>query len=99
MAADSNNGRSRQIAGANLKSRTVMEKAQHTFTELFRQLGLPADRAYIEQFILTHKPLEPGVMLSNAPFWNPAQKDFLKKALQDDADWAPLVDQLNAELR
>lgn len=76
-----------------------MEPSQHSFSELFRQLGLPADKAYIERFIADHKPLEASVKLSAAPFWTPAQQDFLRKALQEDADWAPLVDQLNAELR
>lgn len=76
-----------------------MEQSQHSFSELFRQLGLPADRAYIEQFIVEHKPLEPDVKISAAPFWSQSQQEFLKKALQEDADWAPMVDQLNAELR
>lgn len=76
-----------------------MEKSTHTYSELFRQLGLPSDKAYIEQFILDHRPLEPEVKISAAPFWTDAQRDFLRKALQEDADWAPMVDQLNAELR
>lgn len=76
-----------------------MEQSQHSLSELFRQLGLPADKRNIEKFILDHKPLEPSVKISAAPFWTPAQRDFLLKALLDDADWAPMVDQLNAELR
>jgi hypothetical protein len=76
-----------------------MEQSQHTLSELFRQLGLPADRAFIEKFIVDHRPLEPVIKISAAPFWTPAQKEFLLKALQEDADWAPMVDQLNAELR
>ncbi|MDY6984261.1 MAG: DUF2789 domain-containing protein [Pseudomonadota bacterium] len=76
-----------------------MDQSTHSFSELFRQLGLPSDKAYIEQFILDHRPLEPEMKLSEAPFWTDGQRDFLKKALLDDADWAPLVDQLNAELR
>jgi hypothetical protein len=76
-----------------------VEPSQHNLSELFRQLGLPADKAYIEKFILDHKPLEPAVKISAAPFWTSAQRDFLLKALLDDADWAPMVDQLNAELR
>lgn len=76
-----------------------MEQAQHSFSELFRQLGLPADKAFIEKFIAEHRPLEPDIKLSAAPFWNQGQRDFLAKAWQDDADWVPLVDQLNAELR
>jgi hypothetical protein len=76
-----------------------MENTSHSFTELFRQLGLPSDKAYIEQFIIDHRPLEPEMKISDAPFWTDGQRDFLKRALHDDADWAPMVDQLNAELR
>ncbi len=76
-----------------------MEQGQHSLSELFRQLGLPADKRAIEGFITSHKPLEPGVKISAAPFWSQSQRDFLKTALQEDGDWAPMVDQLNAELR
>ena len=76
-----------------------MEQSQHNYSELFRQLGLPSDKAYIEKFIVDHKPLEPSVKISAAPFWTESQREFLKKAIMEDADWAPMVDQLNAELR
>jgi hypothetical protein len=76
-----------------------MEQGQHSLSELFSQLGLPADRLSVERFITEHKPLEPSVKLSAAPFWNKGQREFLKSALQEDGDWAPMVDQLNAELR
>ena len=76
-----------------------MELGQHSLSELFRQLGLPADNRAIESFIIAHKPLEPSVKISAAPFWSPSQREFLKKALMEDADWAPMVDQLNVELR
>jgi hypothetical protein len=76
-----------------------MEQSQHSLSELFRQLGLPADKRAIEKFITEHKPLEPSVKLSAAPFWSQSQSEFLKKAIMEDADWAPMVDQLNAELR
>ncbi len=76
-----------------------MDTSQHSLSELFRQLGLPADKRAIEGFIASHKPLEPSVKISAAPFWSQAQREFLKTAIMDDADWAPMVDQLNAELR
>lgn len=76
-----------------------MEQSTHSFSELFRQLGLPADNAFIERFILEHRPLPEDVKISEASFWTDGQRDFLKKALLEDADWAPMVDQLNAELR
>ncbi|MGV3592644.1 MAG: DUF2789 domain-containing protein [Gammaproteobacteria bacterium] len=76
-----------------------MDQSTHSFSELFRQLGLPADKAFIERFILEHRPLPEEVKISEASFWTDGQRDFLKKALLEDADWAPMVDQLNAELR
>lgn len=76
-----------------------MEQSTHSYSELFRQLGLPADKAFIERFILEHRPLPEDVKISEAAFWTEGQRDFLKKALLEDADWAPMVDQLNAELR
>jgi hypothetical protein len=77
---------------------TAMEESQHDYSQLFMQLGLPSDRTSIETFIADHKGLPETTKLSAAPFWTQSQRDFLLKALQEDADWAPLVDQLNAEL-
>lgn len=76
-----------------------MEQSQHTVSELFAQLGLPADAASIEAFIATHAPLPHQVALADAPFWNPTQAGFLREELIEDADWAELVDQLDACLR
>lgn len=76
-----------------------MESPVHRFTELFRQLGLPDDPAAIQAFIETHGPLPPQVALADAPWWTPAQARFLREAVVEDADWAELVDQLDAALR
>lgn len=76
-----------------------MEKSQHTLSELFAQLGLPADAAAIKAFIATHASLPHQVALADAPFWTPAQAGFLREELTEDADWAELVDQLDACLR
>lgn len=76
-----------------------MEAPVHSLGELFGQLGLPSSHDEIEQFIATHRGLAPDVLLSEAPFWSPAQSQFLKEEWRDDADWAPLVDQLNVRLR
>lgn len=76
-----------------------MEKSQHTLSELFAQLGLPADAAAIETFIAAHAPLPHQMVLADAPFWSPVQAGFLREELTDDADWAELVDQLDACLR
>lgn len=71
-----------------------MENAFHTLTDLFRQLGLPDDPASIEDFVARHRPLPAGVALAEAAFWNPSQAQFLAEEVNDDADWAELVDTL-----
>ena len=76
-----------------------MEKSFHRFTELFAQLGLPMDEAGIRSFLTQHAPLAPQVLLADAPFWTPAQAALLREQLHQDADWAEVVDQLNAALR
>jgi hypothetical protein len=75
-----------------------MEQGQHEFSELFKQMGLPSDSESIETFIAEHRGLPETTKLTAAPFWTQPQRDFLLKALHDDADWAPMVDQLNVEL-
>ncbi|MCV2358252.1 MULTISPECIES: DUF2789 domain-containing protein [Roseateles] len=76
-----------------------MENAYHRFNELFAQLGLPNDDAGIHDFLSRHTPLAPEIRLADAPFWNAAQAEMLRKSRRDDADWAGLVDQLDAGLR
>lgn len=76
-----------------------MDKTYHRFSELFAQLGLPADPAGIRAFIAGHSPLAPGVLLADAPFWTAAQAALLREEILEDADWAEVVDQLNAALR
>jgi hypothetical protein len=76
-----------------------MEMSDHTLNALFEQLGLPASDAEITAFIETHKPLADPVALADAPFWNASQASFLQEAIADDADWAEVVDQLDALLR
>jgi hypothetical protein len=76
-----------------------MEHPVHPFHELFQQLGLPADDASIQAFIERHAPLPATMPLYEAPFWSPAQAEFLEAALEEDADWAEVVDHLDASLR
>lgn len=71
----------------------------HRFGELFEQLGLPADVPGIEAFIQSHSPLRHDTRLEDAAFWSPAQAALLREHLQDDSDWAGVVDQLNLALR
>jgi hypothetical protein len=71
----------------------------HLLCDLFNQLGLPADPQSIEDFIKSHRPLPEDIPISEAQFWNKSQRDLLKQAFIQDADWVPLVDQLNIRLR
>lgn len=76
-----------------------MENGQHQFCQLFKQLGLLADKQSIERFIVSHRLLPADMNLADAPFWDDAQRALLKQAHADDADWSALVDQLNLRLR
>ncbi|MET1114708.1 MAG: DUF2789 domain-containing protein [Comamonas sp.] len=70
-----------------------------TFSALFAQLGLPDDNEGIAAFIREHAPLDSAILLPEAPFWTPAQARMLREGLGADAEWAPVIDQLNASLR
>lgn len=75
-----------------------MESSIHTLNNLFAQLGLPSDDIEIESFIKTHSHLASNISLSEASFWTPAQASFLCEEIINDADWAEVIDQLNARL-
>ncbi|MDU9395547.1 DUF2789 domain-containing protein [Pseudomonas sp. zfem003] len=74
-----------------------MDTTPHTLATLFEQLGLDASRPAIEAFIAGHR-LEESRKIHEAPFWNEAQRDFLRSALGQDADWAVKVDELAVRL-
>ena len=76
-----------------------MEHSFHSFCELFKQLGLGSSDAEIEGFLREHMPLPTGMLLSDAPFWSPAQTAFLREAQELDSDWSEVVDALNVALR
>ena len=76
-----------------------MDYRAPTLSQLFAQLGLPADMADIDAFIDRHGPLPEALPLAEAPFWTPAQAAFLREAVADDADWAEAADALSAALR
>lgn len=75
-----------------------MEPAFHSMPSLFEQLGLPSSDSEITAFIDRHV-LPPGVALADANFWNAGQARFLRDCLEEDADWAEIVDHLDARLR
>lgn len=76
-----------------------MEHPDHPFTELFEQLGLASDPAAIQRFIERNSPIPEDMALPDAPCWNEGQAEFLREAIEDDADWAEVVDHLNTSLR
>jgi len=76
-----------------------MELADHDLSTLFEQLGLENSDEAIETFISRHKPIPHHVLLHEADFWNTGQAAFLKEALDEDADWAIVVDSLDSMLR
>jgi hypothetical protein len=75
-----------------------MDTSNQSLPDLFNQLGLPNDPPAIENFIKAHRPLPPGVRLSEAAFWTPSQSQFLRESLAADAEWAGIVDTLAARL-
>lgn len=76
-----------------------MDTSEHTMATLFEQLGLPSDQASIESFISRHAPLPAEVALADAPFWNATQAHFIAQGIEDDSDWAEVIDHLDAQLR
>lgn len=75
-----------------------MELPNKDLGTLFQQLGLDSDPASIDAFIAEHYPLADEVKVSEAPFWTESQAAFLKEELLEDAEWAPVVDELNVRL-
>lgn len=75
-----------------------MELHVPTIESLFAQLGEPNDEASILRFMEKHGHLRGHTQLHEAPFWTPSQAIFLRDALLQDANWAPVVDALNMGL-
>ena len=76
-----------------------MEPFIHDLTSLFKQLGLENTNEAIEDFICRNKPVPGHLELHEAEFWSASQASFLKEAIEEDSDWAEIVDELNALLR
>jgi hypothetical protein len=76
-----------------------MEDHTHNLTTLFDQLGLPSTEEDIEAFINSHRPLDPSIHLSKAPFWTAGQAQFLGEQTKADADWVMVIDKLDTSLR
>ncbi len=76
-----------------------MDTSKHTLGTLFDQLGLPSDEASITQFVTRHAPLPHDTALHAADFWSESQAHFLTEGIEDDSDWAEVIDELDAMLR
>ncbi len=76
-----------------------MEMHQHGIEELFEQLGLGSSPKEIKEFVNTHRHKRDSAPIHEASFWSSSQSAFLKQAIEQDADWAELVDQLDVMLR
>lgn len=74
-----------------------MDETTPRMTNLFLQLGLDAGEQDIARFIQAHQ-IAADVHICDAPFWNPAQSEFLAEQIKADAPWALVVDQLNEAL-
>ncbi|QSX38287.1 DUF2789 domain-containing protein [Shewanella sedimentimangrovi] len=75
-----------------------MDTTPTDMSHLFEQLGLPHQTSAINNFIDSHS-VDDGVAIWQAKFWSPAQASFLREALDADAQWSELIDQLDTMLR
>lgn len=76
-----------------------MDTSKHNLVTLFDQLGMASDKASIEDFIARNSPLPREIAIQDAPFWSESQSHFLEEGLEDDSDWAEMIDELDAQLR
>jgi hypothetical protein len=76
-----------------------MDTSKHNLSTLFEQLGLASDAKSIEDFVARYSPLPREVAIQDAPFWSESQSHFLEEGLEDDSDWAEIIDELDAQMR
>ena len=75
-----------------------MDTSNHTLQTLFAQLGLSNNDIAIDNFIQNNH-LPPEIPLESAAFWSAGQAQFIRESIAQDADWAEVVDHLDAMLR
>lgn len=76
-----------------------MDSSIHNLNSLFAQLGLDSSNEGIETFIRSMEPIPKNLPLFQAEIWTESQAEFLKEAIDEDADWAEVVDHLDTMLR
>lgn len=74
-----------------------MDTVQVRMTNLFNQLGLDSSPKAIASFITKHA-IKPNTPIAAAPFWTPAQRELISELLDEDAEWAIVVDELGTTL-
>ena len=74
-----------------------MIQQQPTMNTLFEQLGLDSSDEAIDKFVKENQ-LPQSVKISDAPFWTDNQCKFLKNEFKEDAEWIPVIDDLNTRL-
>jgi hypothetical protein len=70
----------------------------NTLSDLFRQLGLPADPSSIASFISRHAGVCKPCALPHAPIWTESQRAFLQEAIALDSDWCQPAEVLTSLL-
>lgn len=75
----------------------MMTEPIYSLSTLFEQLGMSGQQEDIDMFIEQHQ-LEKNESLAEARFWTPSQAGFLREGLLQDANWAEVIDDLNARL-
>ncbi|MFD1384599.1 DUF2789 domain-containing protein [Rhodanobacter aciditrophus] len=76
-----------------------MDTLSPSIETLFEQLGLEASEDAVDAFIAKNGPIPKDVLLWNADFWTSAQASLLKQLKEEDAEWSPVVDELDLMLR
>ena len=74
-----------------------MQISQPKLPELFAQLGMDTSDAAIERFFAEHS-LSGRTGVVEAPFLKTEQKITLLQMRLEDAEWADLVDEMDARL-
>ncbi|MCV2883259.1 DUF2789 domain-containing protein [Aestuariibacter sp. AA17] len=77
----------------------MLSNTHMSINDLFTQLGLPSNDKAVDNFIDKHRGLPQSTRLEDAPFWSASQAAFIEGALNEDAEWAEAIDQLNMRLR
>jgi hypothetical protein len=75
----------------------MMGEPVYSLETLFEQLGMSAEPEDIRRFIGEHR-LTDDTKLHEAAFWTPQQAAFLQDGLENDANWAEIIDELNLRL-